>query len=69
MRLFFLVGGSITYGRKIRSEKSLLKSRPHCQRNQEELERIPEMSERRDQELDSGQDLLLVVIGDFESVD
>ena len=70
LNVFFLNSHYLlTYGREICSKESLLKSGPHRQRNQEELKRIPEMSERRDQKLDSGQDLLLVVIGDFESVD
>ena len=63
-QLLLLVG--LPHRREVSSEESLLESGPHRDRDEEDLERIPEMPERGGQESNPGQRFLGIVVAEVE---
>ena len=63
-QLLLLVG--LPHRREVSSEESLLESGPHRDRDEEDLERIPEMPERGGQESNPRQRFLGIVVAEVE---
>ena len=57
---------SLPHRREVSSEESLLESGPHRDRDEEDLERIPEMPERGGQESNPRQRFLGIVVAEVE---